>query len=79
MIIKNNNACYILLLEHFNSDADMDILRQKLQKAYMRRDHYAQLYQQTKTELDETKQQLNVAQGKIKQLETQSKLVIICV
>ena len=57
----------------------MDKLCQKLQKAYMRRDHYAQLYQQTKAELDETKQQLNVAQGKIKQLETQSKLMTICV
>ena len=79
MIIKNNNACCILLLEHFNSDADMDKLCQKLQKVYLRRDHYAQLYQQTKAELDETKQQLNVAQGKIKQLETQSKLVTICV
>jgi len=56
-----------------NSDADVEKLCQKLQRAYLRRDHYAQLYYETKAELDETKQQLNVAHGKIKQLETKSK------
>ena len=51
----------------------MDKLRQKLQRAYLRRDHYAQLYYQTKSELEETKWQLSIALNKIKQMQSQSK------
>lgn len=51
----------------------MEKLRQKLQRAYLRRDHYAQLYYQTKSELEETKWQLSVALNKIKQLQSHGK------
>ena len=48
----------------------MDKLKQKLQRAYLRRDHYAQLYYETKTELEDTRWQLSVALNKIKQLQS---------
>ena len=52
------------------SPIDMDKLKQKLQRAYLRRDHYAQLYYETKSELEDTRWQLSIALNKIKQLQS---------
>ena len=48
--------------------SEIEKLRQKLKRAYMRRDHYAQQYYRTVSELDETKFQLGLAKNKIQQL-----------
>ncbi len=56
----------------------MDKLRQKLQRAYQRRDYYAQLYYQTKAELDDSKFQLNGALNKIAQIQSGHGMVIKC-
>ena len=46
-------------------------LRRKLKKAHHRRDHYARLYYRVLAELDETKWELSVARGKIRELKSQ--------
>lgn len=51
--------------------AELEKLSQKLQRAYKRRDHYAQLYYRTMAELEDTKWELNVAKNKIKELQSQ--------
>jgi cytochrome c-type biogenesis protein CcmH/NrfG len=48
----------------------MDKLVLKLQRAYQRRDHYAQLYYKTLSELEEMKWQLNIANKKIQELSS---------
>lgn len=51
-------------------DTELDKIKQKLQRAYMRRDHYAQLYYRAMAELDETKWELSVAKNKIQELKS---------
>ena len=55
-------------------DNELDRVRQKLQRAYMRRDHYAQLYYRAMAELDETKWELSVAKNKIQELKSLGQL-----
>ena len=59
--VSDNDALY---------DTELDKVRQKLQRAYMRRDHYAQLYYRAMAELDETKWELSVAKNKIQELKS---------
>ena len=59
--VSDNDALY---------DTELDRVRQKLQRAYMRRDHYAQLYYRAMAELDETKWELSVAKNKIQELKS---------
>ena len=59
--MSDNDALY---------DMELDKVRQKLQRAYMRRDHYAQLYYRAMAELDETKWELSVAKNKIQELKS---------
>lgn len=64
----------LLLQPHTDESSDVfylseiEKLQQKLKRAYIRRDHYAQQYYRTVSELDETKFQLSLAKKKIQQL-----------
>ena len=46
-------------------------LRHKLKKVQQRRDHYARLYYRIASETDETKWELAIAKGKIRELKAQ--------
>ena len=65
--VSDNDALY---------DTELDKVRQKLQRAYMRRDHYAQLYYRAMAELDETKWELSVAKNKIQELKSLGQLFV---
>ena len=56
--------------------SEIEKLRQKLKRAYMRRDHYAQLYYRVTSELDETRWELEHARNKIHQLRSLCELFV---
>lgn len=58
--------------------SEMDKLCEKLRRAYMRRDHYAQLYYKAMAQLEHTKWELAVAKKKIQELQSLSKLYRTC-
>lgn len=47
-------------------------LRCKLKKVQQRRDHYARLYYRSVSDADETKWELAIARGRIRELKAQS-------
>ena len=51
-------------------------LRHKLKKVQQRRDHYARLYYRIVSDADETKWELAIAKGKIRELKAQG--VCVC-
>ena len=57
--------------------AELEKLSHKLQRAYKRRDHYAQLYYRTMAELEDTKWELDVAKNKIKELQSQGNTIVL--